>query len=208
MSDVQKVYDESNPTIRDRIDGIVKDLGAAVDQVGAQLRDLLRQTIQESQPRTPALQDILESDTDTPTQQSSPSTSADGLLDLAIAVFECRSKYCGFVDTFPRILSHICRLTEHVPSQNAYAPSEKAVLNVLTLLKVKSLPCDTKSAKLDKLGSTGTCLDHPRARVACTWKELLKHIASYDCSAQNVIQESLEAAKDRVLALHLTRSTC
>ncbi len=28
----------------------------------------------------------------------------------------------------------------------------------------------------------------------------LKHIASYDCSAQNVIQESLEAAKDRVLA--------
>ncbi|KAG0664421.1 hypothetical protein C6P46_001466 [Rhodotorula mucilaginosa] len=205
VTDVQNVYDEPNPTIRDHIDGIVKDLPLAVDKLGAELRDLLRKVIQGLQPRAPALRGILGSDTDTTTQQTSPDTSTDGLLDLAIALFECKFTYCGYVDTFPRILSHACSVGEHLPSQYAYVPSEKAILNLLTLLKVKSMPCDTKSAELDKLGPTWTCLDHPLARVACTWTELLQHMAPH-CSAQNVVQESLEAAKDRVFAVHLANS--
>lgn len=174
VTDVQNVYDEPNPTIRDHIDGIVKDLPLAVDKLGAELRDLLRKVIQGLQPRAPALRGILGSDTDTTTQQTSPDTSTDGLLDLAIALFECKFTYCGYVDTFPRILSHACSVGEHLPSQYAYVPSEKAILNLLTLLKVKSMPCDTKSAELDKLGPTWTCLDHPLARVACTWTELVR----------------------------------
>jgi hypothetical protein len=49
------------------------------------------------------------------------------------------------------------RCTRHVLADGqgmsrSYVPSEKAILNLLTLLKVKSMPCDTKSAELDKLG--------------------------------------------------------
>lgn len=171
VSDVQSVYDEPNPTIRDHIDGILKDLRLVVHKLGAQLGDCLRKTIQELQPRAPALRGILGSDTDDPGRQTSP----DGVLDLAIAVFECESEYCGYVDTFPHIVSHECY--RHLSGQATglpYRPTETAIVNTIKLLKVTSMPYDTKSAELDNLGSTWTCLDHPQARVACTWKEMVR----------------------------------
>ncbi|GAA5961174.1 hypothetical protein JCM8115_005856 [Rhodotorula mucilaginosa] len=183
-SDVQQAYNEPDPTIRDKINDIVEDWRASVGELRTLLRDRLLEVIRVLQQPDSALGSLFRFDVNDSAQQLSPDASIDRVLNLAVGVFECRSPCCARVDTFPRILSHVCFPGHNIPLEDAYVPSEKAVLIVLKLLKVNSMPCDATAAELDELDHTWTCLDHPGALIASTWREV----------------ETLEAAKDRLLA--------